>query len=351
MLTGGSHTIGANYSATANFNSSSATVTQNVNPTSSSTTVALTSGTNPSIYGNTVTFTATINVPASLAAPTGSVTFFDGATNLGTVVLTATTPPYTAALSTAGLAASATAHSITAQYSGDPASPGPVNYNGSTSAAISQVVNKASTTTAVTSNVNPSTFGQSVIFTAFVSAVPASAGTPVGTVKFFDGAAQIGTQQTLASGQARVTISTLAAGNHTITATFTSTSGNFASSTGPLNTNPQVVRKALPTVTVTASPNPAFFRQTITLTANVSSSGGTPTGTVSFSDNGVALPGCSSRALSGGSANCNVMPSTVLGSLGTHTITAAYSGDNNFSPNTGTSPEQRAPAPRRLPQP
>ena len=56
------------------------------------------------------------------------------------------------------------------------------NYGGSTSNVVSQVVNALSTTTALTSSSNPSTYGTSVTFTAAVSA---SSGTPGGTVTFY----------------------------------------------------------------------------------------------------------------------------------------------------------------------
>ena len=55
-------------------------------------------------------------------------------------------------------------HSITAAYGGD------VNFTTSTSTALSQTVNQDSTTTSVASSTNPSVYGQSVTFTATVSA-------------------------------------------------------------------------------------------------------------------------------------------------------------------------------------
>jgi hypothetical protein len=85
---------------------------------------ALASNLNPSTVGNSVTFTATVS--SGSIVPTGTVQFFDGATSLGTVPLTAGS----AQLITTALAPGT--HSITAVYGGD------ANLGGSTSTAVSQ---------------------------------------------------------------------------------------------------------------------------------------------------------------------------------------------------------------------
>ena len=88
-------------------------------------TTTLTASQNPSLFGGAVTFSAT--VAGSGATPTGTVTFKDGSTVLGTATLNASGVAYygTSAL-TAGT------HSITAVYSGDG------SYSASTSSALSQ---------------------------------------------------------------------------------------------------------------------------------------------------------------------------------------------------------------------
>src|SRR5207253_2471452 len=100
-----------------------------------STTTAIASSSNPSIFGQSVTFTATVTVvsPAS-GTPTGTVTFKDGATTLGTGTLDGSG---VATLSTAGL--SVASHSITAAYAGD------TGFTTSTSSALIQVVSSAGT--------------------------------------------------------------------------------------------------------------------------------------------------------------------------------------------------------------
>jgi hypothetical protein len=154
---------------------------------------------NPSTYGESVTFTATV----SPAGATGTVTFMDGVTTLGSAALNANG---VATFSTAAL--SAGTHSITAAYNGDS------SYSGSTSPALSQSVVKAGTTTTLTSSRNPSNPSQSVTFKAAVS--PSTA---TGTVQFLDGQVQLGTA-TLNNGVASLTVSGLSAGQHSITAVY-----------------------------------------------------------------------------------------------------------------------------------
>src|SRR2546425_2990603 len=179
-LSVGTHSITAAYLGDGNFLTSTSTaVSQVVNKAATST--SLTSSANPSVFGQSVTFTATVAaVSPGAGTPTGAVNFLDGATVIGTGTLNAAR---TATFSTGAL--SVATHSFTATYLGDG------NFLTSTSGAVSQVVNKASTTTSLTSSVNPSVFGQSVIFTATVAVVSPCAGTPTGTVNFLDGATVI----------------------------------------------------------------------------------------------------------------------------------------------------------------
>jgi len=83
---------------------------------------------------------------------------------------------------------------------------------------------------------------------------------------------------------------------------------------------------------LSSSENPANSGDTVILAASVapaSSSFGVPTGTITFSDNGTPLPG-GVVVLSGGAASLGI--STLA--AGTHTITAAYSGDAWFAAST-----------------
>ena len=310
----GSYTVTATWLGSLDYQSSSGTTPLTVNGVATTTT--LTSSQNPSVFGQAVTFTATVS--GSGGTPTGTVTFLDGGTSIGTGTLSGGVATFT----TSSLAVSNN-HVITASYGGNS------TFNSSTGSLTGnpQVVNKGTTVTTLTSSQNPSTLGQAVTFTATVSAVSPAAGTPTGTVTFLDGGTSIGTG-TLSGGVATLTTSTLAAGNHTITASYSGDS-NFGTSTGSLTNNPQVVNKGATTVTLTSSQNPSALGQAITFTATVSGGGGTATGTVTFLDGGTSI---GTGTLSGGVATLTT--STLA--AGNHTITANYSGDSNFSASTGS---------------
>ena len=145
---------------------------------------------NPTVYGQAVTFTATVAGAVPLVGPpTGSVTFFAGATTLGSAPLSAGVASLAVTTLTIG------SDQITAVYSGD------TNFTGSPSTALSQTVEQDGTTTAVVSSANPSVFGQSVTFTATVSPTAPGSGTPTGTVIFMDGSTVLGSP-TLSGGVA-----------------------------------------------------------------------------------------------------------------------------------------------------
>ncbi len=82
-----------------------------------------------------------------------------------------------------------------------------------------------------------------------------------------------------------------------------------------------------PTVTtLNASPSPATFPQSETLTAQVASSGGTVNGgTVRFADGGTAIQGCDTALVTAGMATCSIALSA-----GNHSLAASYSGNTTF---------------------
>src|SRR6202046_5620028 len=148
------------------------------------TNTALTASATTTAFGQSVTFTATVTPQSGTGVPTGTVTFFDGATPLGSAGLQ--NSGTTSTLQTSTLAVGA--HSITATYSGD------ANFATSTSTAVvvtvSQGPPKASTTTVVTASPNPATFGANVTLTATVTS--ATAGAISGTVTFSGGGGVLG---------------------------------------------------------------------------------------------------------------------------------------------------------------
>jgi Bacterial Ig-like domain (group 3)/Beta-propeller repeat len=180
--------------------------------------ITLSSSLNPSIYGQEVTFTAVVTSTIGPPPNGETITFMKGITVLGTGVLSGGSASFTT--STLPVATG----EITAVYGGD------VNFTGGKSKIVKQVVNKATTTTALTSSLNPSNFGQSVTFTA--SETPQYSGTVKGKVTFYDGTTALKTVY-LSGGVAKFTTSTLAAGTHTITGTYNG-SANFTGSSGSL---------------------------------------------------------------------------------------------------------------------
>jgi len=201
-FTAGIHAITGVYSGATTFHTStSATLSQDVLQKS---TTVLTSSVNPSSYKQSITLTATVTAQLS-GTPTGSITFSDGATVLGTRALSGGV----ATLSSSNLAVGT--HYIKATYSGSKA------YATSHSTTLKQVVTKETTTTTLTSNLNPSKSGKTVTFTAKVA--PQITGTPTGSVNFKNGTTVMGSG-TLSSGKATFSISTLAVGSHSITAVY-----------------------------------------------------------------------------------------------------------------------------------
>ncbi len=114
----GSQSIMAVYSGDKNYNASHTSPAVVVPVAKAATTTTLSSSANPSTLGQKVTFTVTISVLAPGAGtPTGTVTFLDGTTKLGTGTLKTVKGVTTATFSTSKL--SQGSHSIIAQYNGN----------------------------------------------------------------------------------------------------------------------------------------------------------------------------------------------------------------------------------------
>src|SRR5204863_1820353 len=164
-------------------------------------------------------FTATVNpVAPGAGTRTGTITFNVDGSPLTNVTVNGSG---VATLATAAL--NVGSRTIGATYNGDS------NFNGSVSTNITQTVNKANTSTGLSSSANPSYFGDLITFTATVTASATGAGTPTGTVTFKDSATTLGTG-TLTAGLATFAISSLTVSNHSISTTYNG-DGNFNTST------------------------------------------------------------------------------------------------------------------------
>jgi len=230
-----------------------------------STTVA--SSVNPSIYGQSIIFTATVtSIGTGTATPTGTVQFWIDGTAFGTPVPISGSGSVASGSSSviATLTVSGSPHNVKAVYTNTDG-----GFSGS-SGTLSQTVNPAPTSTTVTSSKNPSLVGQSVTFTATMSNIAGagiSTATPTGSVQFMDGASPLGTALTISGGgTATLTTSTLTVGTHLITAVYTNVDGNFLGSTSGSIT--QLVQdfsiSASPGAQTISSGHQAFY--TITLT-------------------------------------------------------------------------------------
>src|SRR5258706_12762644 len=116
-------------------------------------TSAFASNLTPAPFGQCGQFTGAVR-PGSGGPATGTITFFDGTTSLGTANITNNI----GTLSSCGLQGGA--HTVTAKYNGDP------NYIASTSTTLAETVNPAASTATIASAQNPATFGSGVLLTA-----------------------------------------------------------------------------------------------------------------------------------------------------------------------------------------
>ncbi|MFL6025026.1 MAG: beta strand repeat-containing protein [Marmoricola sp.] len=318
-LSTGNHDVVAVYNGTGDFAaSSSATVTHGVNKADTS--VALSTSDASAVSGEPLTFTAQVAPVAPGAGnPTGTVQFAVDGVNLGAPVAL-----------TGGQAVSAVTnlqvgnHNVTANYSGDGSFAGQ-------STALTQKVVAAQTTTAISSNPNPSVFGQGVVVHAEVTPNAPATGHPTGAIEFIVDGANAGFV-VMSNGAADLSLPGLSTGSHAIEAVYFSNDPNFFTSTSEEIT--QVVNKAATKTTLTSSSATSVFGQPVTFTAAVSvlaPGAGSPSGTIVFKDGSTVIGTKPVSSATGEQASV-----TIAGlSVGSHAITAAYSGDNDFTSSTG----------------
>ena len=320
----GNHSLTAVYGNTTSFSTSTSTpLIQVVDNFTSQ--VALTSSVNPSVLNQQTILTATVSATpgqGTASIPTGTVTFKNGTATLGspvTLINGAATLP--ASFAPAG------SYSLTVVYSGDN------TFIGATSQPVTQIVNDYTSVAALTSSIDPSFINQQTTLTATVSAKSGqgTTGTPTGTVTFKDGNATLGSPVTLVNGVATLPASFTTTGNHSLTVVY-SGDNNFVTTISPPLT--QVVNSYTSQVVLTSSINPSVLNQQTTLTATVSAAAGqtgagTPTGTVTFKDGTTTL---STVTLTNGVAT---LPASFT-TTGSHSLTAVYSGDNNFLTSTSS---------------
>lgn len=196
-----------------------------------------------------------------------------------------------------------------------------VNSADNTVSVLLQNTATKTTTTTLRSSDGDSRYGQMVVFTAAVSV--GGRGTPTGHVTFSDGTNQLAFVP-LGDGVARLPISTLSAGSHSITAAY-SGDATFAPSTS--TTLVQTVERTQVGMGIGSNPNPSYANQLVTVWAVVSGGPTTPTGTVVFRN---ATSVLATVPLVNGTA------SFTTAFVQSSQIIASYSGDQNFFPNSKT---------------
>jgi len=280
-------------------------------------TTTLTSSANPSSYGQAVTLTATVSNGTS-TSPTGTVKFLNGSTTIGTGTLNSSG---VATVTTSTLPTGPA--TIDAVYSGDSSNPT------STSNDITQAVDPALTSTALSTSVNPATYGQSVTFTATVT-VRNGGFTPTGVVNFYNGTTFLA-DASLTNGTGKFTTSTLPVGTDKLTAIYPGGGNAGGSPAGALQGHPstsntvnEVINPAATTTSLASSANPSTVGESVTFTATVADgSKNVPTGTVTFK-NGTTTLGTGTLNSSGvATFTTSALPA------GTDEITASYGGDAN----------------------
>jgi Bacterial Ig-like domain (group 3)/MBG domain (YGX type) len=259
-----------------------------INPIASTTVVSSSSTGNTSTYGSSVTLTA--KVSATYGKPAGTVIFWDGSTQLGTAAVSSGQGTFSTTTLPAG------ANSISATFTPGYNSIGELNYNPSTSAAITQTVKRASLTiTAVSPTVS---YGSSIptiaasyktLPTGFTSTNPAPVCSTTATL-----GSDVGKYPTVCSDSDPNFTITYAGGYLTIAAAAPKT---VLSSSSPSNTS--------------------IYGQSVTLTATEVAPYGTPTGTVTFKDGNTSI---GTASLSGGQASFT----TIKLAVGKHYVKAVY---------------------------
>ncbi|MGA8764368.1 MAG: FG-GAP-like repeat-containing protein [Candidatus Sulfotelmatobacter sp.] len=262
-------------------------------------TVALQSSGSPSVYGQKVTFTATVNASTvGSGTPTGTVTIQSGSAVLGSGPLSG------GKFSASTTALPVGADSVSAAYSGD-------SHFQPRNVSLAQTVQKAGTSAVIASSANPGNPGTPVAFT--ITVAPSTTGTPTGSVSLLDGATVLGTAPLSASA---ATVSVLLnVGAHSITATYSGDS-NFTASTAP------VLTETISSPDFQVSPSPSSL--TVTPPGSATSTITTSSGN-GFDVTGVTLT-CSVSSTASLAPTCTVGAMSVAGGTGSSTLTVKTTG-------------------------
>ena len=307
------HSLTAVY-AGSSIHATSTSAAKNQTVTTTPTTTVLSASASTLYVGQTATLTVTV----SPSAATGTVTFKDGSTVLGTGTLSAGMVTLNKSFTTTGT------HNLTAVYAGA------TTYATSTSAAVSETIKAlTATTTTLTTSTNTAYVGQTITLTATLNPTTAT-----GTVTFKDGTVALGTG-TLNAGAVTLSTSFTTTGTHSLTATYAGATGYVASTSTALTETIKAL--TVTTTTLASSSTTVAMGQTVTLTASIIPS--TATGTVTFKDGSTTL---GSGTLSAGTVGI----STIFTTAGSHSLTAVYAGTTGYTASTSTALNETVTDPR-----
>ena len=284
---------------------------------------------NPALITDTVTLTATTaNLPAG-----ARLTFLDGSTPLGPFTLTGSAP-VTRSIPPGALTPGLHSFSAVAQ---------PAVYSSAqplvTSNLIAERISGTATTLVLAAGPSPALATAPVILSATLTFNLPAGSAPSGTVLFSDGHSVLGSAPVSSSGRASLTLSTLAAGPHTLTATY---SGNDLLGESNSNTITELIQPNATVTTLALSPASAAAFSPITLSAHVGSATSTaPISTL------VCTPACAPLTVTF-SAGSTLLGTVSVGSSGSATLTlhptagsyavqAVFSGSPLFAGSTSDS--------------
>ena len=327
-LAPGTYIVTATYSGDGTYAASTSTA-QALTVSQASTTTVITLSAPSVTVGQPETLSVTVQGSAAVAL-SGTVTFLDGTTVLGSSAVTAGSSTVPTASATASLMLSSLgvgSHPIVARYSGD------MNYATSLSAAQTVTVTQATAPVSLAVSAASVTVGQAEMLTATLQHTGSPALT--GTIMFYDGTALLGSSNataTASGGTAVLAVSTLAVGTHQVTARYSGDT-NFVATVSAAQT--VTVISATTTTSLGVSGANINANQTETLTATIAG-GASPTlsGIVTFFDGTVTVGTANVTATAtGGTASVTLTTLTVA----THQYNARYGGDTNYTASVSAS--------------
>ena len=331
-LTVGTYTVVAEFAGDSNYNGLVATTSLNVTIAQATPTVTVSSSLSTAALGQSVTFSATVTGPTGAPAPTGTITWtFSGAvTACSSQSLLVASTNYATETCTITPPAQGT-YSATATYSGD------LNYASRAGSSGSVTVTQATPTVAVAISPTAPTMGQTVTYSATVSA-PTGGATPTGTMTWrltgpYPTTPACGTAST-GTGAANVTTYTCVvlaanAGTYNATAVYNG-DANYKAVTASAASF--AIATTAPTLSLTSSPVPPVPSQPLIFTVTVSGPVGAsaPTGNVTWSVSGPASTNCQtagpSSQLNVSTYSCTLTPAAI----GTYSVTARYGGNASY---------------------